>query len=405
MFNSKKSSRILAVVLTIIFAGILTSCVTFIYTVQNVPSYCQLHSHWCGAACAQMIIQFCCNKMSPPVVPDWYGPLTFNQEYIHGWMEEYQNGHSIPSPYKHPDAIKEVIMGLKSVPLGNYVIFNNTDSGKVMHDMLYWMKKTDYPSATMKGGNHWILVYAFKTNIEPTKDNTVELESISIYDPACYPCTNLGNGANDVPDITAQGWDASYWNEGVKLWPSKPYDGEYIAVVEPPLTKGVVRIRKAYVGKKEEIITVDAAVKKAIGYIKKRKLTRYKNLSYLAKASPQTAFLVERPDRNSHYYLIPFEIEKGKPVKAVMILNAYNGNFFECGVLCRPCSFISKQEAVNLTLKKVGIEKYEKLTASMKYIYSDLTHSHYFPFWEINIDGKLFYLDLNKRVHRKFAAF
>lgn len=414
MFRLNKHLHILAIVLLAIIIGMLTDCAfPYTYSVENVPSYCQLSSHRCGAACAQMIIQFCCEKETPPVVPDWYDNLTSNQEHIlrkfndewNGWMKDYHQTYDIPSPYKHPDAVKEAIMELKDGAPGHFVIFHDTDGAKVMHDMLYWMKEMAYPSATMKQGSHWVLVYGFITDLEPTMDNTVELEQISIIDPLCYPCPDPASGGNNVPDISPGGWEANYWREGVRLWSGKPYHGEYVAVVEPPVTKGRVKIKKAYVGKKEEIISVESAIKKVKGYVRERKLTEYRVLNFMTKASPQTPFLVEWPDNNRYYYLVPFAIEKGGPAKAVMILNPYNGNYQECGTLCRPISFVSREEAVRLTLKKVGIRVYKKLTTSLKYAYSNLTYSHYYPFWEIKVDGKLYYLDQNRKVHKKFVVY
>lgn len=356
-----------------------------------------------------MVIDFCWNeKMTPPVKPGWQDGAKSNQEYIHNtWMTNFQTTNGIPAPYKHPDAVKDAIMDLKEGAPGNFVIFHDTDGAKVLHDMLYWIKKMDYPAVTMKNGSHWVLVYAFETDIEPAMDNTVELESISIYDPACFPCPDPEGGANVIDDISPQGWDANYWSEGVSIsgWSGASYYGEYVAVVEPPVTKGKVKISRAYFGKKEEIISVGAAMKKAIGYIRKRKLTKHRHLNFLAKALPQTAFLVERLDNNRFYYLIPFAIEKRGPAKAVMILNAYNGNYFECGALCRPYLFVSKHEAVSLMLKSLRIKRYKRLTASLKYCYSDLTFSHYFPFWEINVDGKLCYVDQNRRMHKKFVLY
>ena len=88
-----------------------------------------------------------------------------------------------------------------------------------------------------------------------------------------------------------------------------------------------------------------------------------------------------------------------------MILNAYNGNYLECGALCRPYSFILKDEAVRLILKRKRIKKYKKLTASLKYSYSKLTHSHYYPFWEINVDGKIYYVDQQRKVQRILMSY
>lgn len=357
-----------------------------------------------------MVIDFCWNeKMTPPVKPGWQNGAKFNQEYIHNtWMTNFQTTNGIPSPFKHPDAVNDAIMDLKEGAPGNFIVIHDVpaNKGKVLNNMLYWIKKTDYPGVTMKSGYHWVLVYAFETDAEPTLNGTVNLQKISIIDPSCSGCTDPAIGGVHPPDIDAQGWEQSYWYSGVSIqsWSATPYFGEYVAVVEPPLTKGTVKIKKAYVGKKEEIISVKAAMEKAIGYIRERKLTQYRVLRSLAKASPQTALLVEWPDRERFYYVVPFVIERGGPAEVVMILNAYNGNYLECGALCKSHSFVLKDEAIRLMLKKMRIKKYEKLTASLKYSYSNLTCSHYYPFWEINVDGKLYYLDQNRRAHKEFLV-
>ena len=414
MFKPNKYSYILVIVLSVIIVFMMSGCDgPYTYTVENVPSYCQLGSHRCGAACAQMIIQFCCEKSAPPVVPSWYDGTTANQQYIcnesggvwSGWMKDYHDTHSIPSPYKHPDAVKEAIMELKEGAQGNFNVFHNTNASVVMHDMLYWIKEMDYPSATMKGGFHWVLIYEYETDIEPTTDNTVVLQRISIIDPLCSPCSDPANGGANIPDITADGWADNYWNQGVQFWSGKPYHGEFVAVVEPPITKGRVKIKKPYIGKKEEIISIESAMKKAMEYVRERKLTKYKILNFMDQSSPQRPFLVEWPARKKFYYLVPFSTEKGGPAKAVMILNAYNGNYQECGALCRPLSFVPYKEAVSLLLEKMGIKEYKRLTTSLKFVDSNLTHSHYYPFREINVDGKLYYVDQNKKVHEKILFY
>lgn len=385
----------------------------FSYTVGGVPSYCQLGSHRCGATCAQMIIQFCCNKETPPVVPSWYDSTTANQQYIcgesggvwSGWMKTYHDTHGIPYPYKHPDAVKEVIMELKEGAPGNFNVFHNTDSSVVMHDMVYWIKRMDYPAATMKGGSHWVLVYGYETDIEPTPDNTVALEHISIIEPFCPPCSDPASGGIDIPDISGAAWASNYWNQGTYLWPGQPYHNEYVAVVEPPATKGRVRIKKEYIGRKKEIIPAESAMKRALEYVRKRKLTKYEALSFMANAFPQKPLLVEWPDQKKFYYLVPFAMERRGPAKAVMILNPYNGNYQECGALCCPISFIPKRVAVKLLLEKMRIRKYEKITTSLRYRYSNVTCSHYYPFWEINIDGRPYYLDMNQRVHKRLVIY
>ena len=345
--------------------------------------------------------------MTPPVKPGWQNGAKSNQEYIHNtWMTNFQTTNGIPSPFKHPDAVNDAIMDLKEGAPGNFIVIHDVQAnkGKVLNNMLYWIKKTDYPGVTMKSGYHWVLVYAFETDAEPTLNGTVNLQKISIIDPSCSGCTDPAIGGVNIPDISGEAWASNYWAQGVHLWAGKPYHGEYVAVVEPPATKGMVRMKKEYVGKKEEIIPVETAMKKAMEYVRERKLTEYKVLNFMAQESPQAPLLVEWPDHNKFYYLVPFGTERGGSTKAVMILNAYNGNYQECGALCKPYSFISKDEAVRLMLKKVRIKKYEKKTASLKYSYSNLTCSHYYPFWEINVDGKLYYLDQNRKVHKEFLV-
>jgi hypothetical protein len=386
---------------------------TFSYTVGDIPSYCQLGSHRCGATCAQMTIQFCCEKDSLPYVPSWYDGTTANQQYIcnesggvwSGWMKDYHDAHSIPYPYKHPDAVKGAIMDLKETAPGNFNVFHNTDPSAVMHDMVYWIKRMDYPAPTMKGGSHWVLVYGFETDIEPTPDNTVTLERISIIEPACSPCADPANGGIDIPDILGSTWWTNYWYQGVTLWAGHLYHGEYVAVVEPPATKGRVKIEKEYIGTKREIIPGTAAMKKASEYVRKRKLTQYEALRFMSDASPQTPLLVEWPDQKRFYYLVPFALKRGGPAKAVMILNPYNGNYQECGALCCPISFIPDDVAVKLMVEKMRIRKYKKISTSLKYIYSSVSCTHYNPFWEINVDGRLYYVDMNRGVHKTLVTY
>jgi hypothetical protein len=390
---------------------LLTSC-DYPYDVETdvgpVPPYCQKQGNWCGAASAQMIIHFCCaEKASPAVTPSWYAgrTLTEKQNYIQGKLDIYHGDHSIGLPNKHPDAVKQIIMDEKEGAPGHFVVFHDVDSSKVMHDMCYWMKEAGYPSATIVKGCHCVVVYRFRTDPEPTLSNMVSLLDIGIIDPShpsfCPGGTVVEDASHKIPSISEEGWASNYWYTAVTCWSGEKYNGEYVAVVEPPETTGMIRIKKPYVGKKEEIILVESAIEKARGYVQSRELTKFKVLNFLADAWPETALLVEWTDQDRYYYLVPFVTEKGGVARAIMILNAYNGNYHECGPLRKPISFVSKDEAVKLALLKMEIKRYKRVDAKLKYIYSDLSYSHYYPFWEVNVDGKLYYVGQDREVHKE----
>lgn len=405
--------KALGILTVIIVVGANVSCDgPYSYTAAGVPSYCQLGGNRCGATCAQMIIQFCCDKASPAYTPSWYtGNLTDNQRYLlhqdpatsvwSGWLKDYHDAHGIGAPFKHPDAVNQAIMALKETAPGHFSVFHNTSSSALMHQVAYWMKTMDYPSATLKSGSHWVLIYGFRTDVEPTPSNTVTLETISIIEPSCGGCADPGLGGVDIPDMLAAAWYDDYWDVGAALWPGQPYHGEFVAVVEPPLTKGSVRFEKSYVGSKEEIITKEKALGSAVKHVKSRKLARHRSLSFMSKASPQDAILVEWPAKKKHYYLVPFASERQGPARSMMVLNAYTGDFRECGALCRPLDLLLEKEAVRVLLERAKIGTYDKLEARLMYAVTEWTPSHYYPFWEMVVDGKAFYVDQNREVHEE----
>ena len=402
-------------VLGIILISTVVGCdEPYAYNVSDVPSYCQLGGNRCGATCAQMLIQFCCEKVSPAYVPSWYtGNLTTNQQYLlhyntttgawSGWLKDYHDANGINSPYKHPDAVNEAIMTLKESAPGNFNVLHNTDRDILMHDVVYWIKTMDYPSATLKSGYHWVLIYGFETDVEPTPSNTITLNKISIIEPSCAGCTDPGIGGIDIPDMSATAWFDDYWDVGAALWPGHAYHNEYIAVVEPPEKHGVVQYEKGYIGTKEEIIAKENIMKKALEYVKSKNLAQYRSLRYMADAQPQEAILVEWPDKKKYYYLVLFSTKETGPVQAVMVLNAYNGNYRECGALCKPLIFLKEKEAISVLLEKAKIKEYKKLDARLTYITSDITQTHYLPFWKITVDEKTFYVDQNRAVHNKLT--
>ncbi|MBN1270802.1 MAG: hypothetical protein JXB26_00895 [Candidatus Aminicenantes bacterium] len=381
---------------------LLVSC-DYSYDVESdvgsLSAYCQKQSHWCGAAAAQMIIHFCCSqKPAVPVTPSWQtADLTSNQNTIHSWMQDYQvNTAYISSPYKHPDAVKGAIMSLKESAPGSFSVFHNNDGERVLHDMFYWMKRMGYPSATLQNGGHWIVVYRYTTDSEPESNNTVNLKNIGIINPGPPPSDHIVVEApsHKVPVISSEGWYGGYWAQGVSItsWMTAPYYGEYAAVVEPPNTRGKVRVEKMYTGKTSEILSKEEAVNWAAKHVKKYNLTKHKELSCLKKSQPLQALLAYHQEQKRFYYIVPFAPQGQERAGALLILNPYNGNYHECAALDRPFRFLSKNEAVNLTMAETGAKEFKTVDANLKYIYSDLSYSHFYPFWEVKVDGKAFYV-------------
>ena len=83
-------------------------------------------------------------------------------------------------PCKDPAAVKDAIMELDSpASSAHWAVFSKDVKSELMYSIMYWMAKREYPAATIRSGNHWVVVIGFDANADPLLNSDVELPGIS----------------------------------------------------------------------------------------------------------------------------------------------------------------------------------------------------------------------------------
>jgi hypothetical protein len=140
--------------------------------VPNVPQYCQYDANYCGAASAQMIL----NSYPNP------NPVTAQDQIdIYSWIMTNQTE---AAPYKTPDMVRGAIHHFNPPPPPDHFVANAfSDDEQAMYTILYWIRKTNYPAGTMIGGNHWVVITGFETDLDPQGHSNIDLNWIEFNDP------------------------------------------------------------------------------------------------------------------------------------------------------------------------------------------------------------------------------
>lgn len=365
-----------------------TGCYYTLELSQDVKIYCQKTGAWCGAASTQMILNS---------YPDPAECVFKTQQEI---MNKICDMQSAAEPCKDPAAVKDAIMELDSpASSAHWAVFSKDVKSELMYSIMYWMAKREYPAATIRSGNHWVVVIGFDANADPLLNSDVELQFITINDPLPF-CNGGGNmdeeltgaiAAGHIRGVSADTWydDTQYWGNAVSL---PGWSGKYVAVIEPPKAKGRATAPKEYVGTEKEIISPERALQSASEWVKKLNLPKRKYFRFFKELSPLPAMLVHSPESRKHYYLVPFGLKKEGPAKGWLIINAYNGRFQEVGGYKTPFTCLSSQEAIKIALKKAKIEKYEKTKADLVFHYSLQSYGRHLPIWQVTIDETLLYV-------------
>jgi hypothetical protein len=317
--------------------------------------------------------------------PNMASRQCFAQDQIYTTIQAKKQDNGF---YTDPDGLRDTLMSLNPPPVqGHFSIFSDAGNGTVMHDMLYWMSIRNYPSAALiNGGDHWVVVTGFRTDVNPQTGNAV-LQSIDINDPDApdaaphdNPCTavNEGNEGGTIRHVTGASWFSNDWQNPNK-WGTK-WLNKYVAVVEPPAMKGSISARKEV--EKGEVISAEAALKLVLRQIKELKLIESRKFSFLNKAKVRRALLVNRNYKG--FYLVPLEYEDRRSPGAIL-LNAYTGDFQEIGAFANPLEYLTEEEAVNIAVCSIRKNPLKRPVGELEYRASEQMKSRYRPLWKVTI--------------------
>jgi hypothetical protein len=320
---------------------------------------------WCGAATGQMVVSGYPSSACTVVQADMWDSIQTHK--VEGsWDTD-------------PGGLRDAMMAMCPPPGGgHWVAFSNPDASSLMHSVAFWMNSNHYPvaallnttahNAILTHHEHWVTIKGIVTDQNPVTHPTVTLQYVLIVD---QPVT-FGNPPVER-FLSGSQWYAEFQAAAV---PGSAYNGKFVAVIEPPQTRGVAIAKLLAVSGR--IIPMERAIAMAERALR----------SDLAKAPPfrdlgnlkaQKAILVN-PERGA-YYIVPFTAP-GYETVAVLV-NAYSGDFMEAARL-KSLPVLTKEEATARAQRFSGREKVQKSEAVLTTSFEGT--SPYAPYWRVTLD-------------------
>jgi hypothetical protein len=378
MYTTFQSFPFAVAFVTLFLSSLLVTCdswaehTIYLRDSNTIPSYCQQDQDWCGAAVGQMILEGYPAAEHPFDQPGIWQKIESNRDdSTVAWLTD-------------PEGLQRTLMQLGGDSNVNWSVLNDTDASRLMHSIGYWMTKNQFPVAAMvdpTGASiygsfqHWVVIEGFVTDLDPVTNQVIELKSVDIVNPAppCGTDINRGGIRSTVDSAT---WYSFYWRVPGNYAGSK-WDGNYVAVVEPPLTSGVSKAPKKALLEQGSVISKNKALELAAKWLKTMSFDN--KYPVLKNVIVSNALLVNETFRG--YYLVPLIDKSQKDNVGAIIINAYNGDFEEIGVFQKPIQFLDVKAAIQIALKECscGEAKMARLVVHPLL----RSQSRYIPIWKI----------------------
>ncbi len=305
---------------------------------QNVPYHQQDTDVYCGAACAQMVL-------------DSIGAGIQDQATLYTDCRNHTS--ELSSWYNPPDGLQWLMNDRRPAGFGGWFALYALNTEDALSRKLVWTihHYQVAPIALVQGGNHWIVVRGYDASAAPTSstDNTFTISAFEVNDPwppvpsfyappnppppAPPPHSggdNCGTGGNRGivnQHIAYSAWKSTYMTGNVygSLW-----NGMNVAVCDPdPPSKYPGRIeepRKRRDG--ETLLNPEAARELAVHGLREYRLyDRDGWEAALRGAEPGRPSLVQRLDQiDSYYYIVPF-INPRQNISVAVAVDARFGDY------------------------------------------------------------------------------
>jgi hypothetical protein len=307
-----------------------------------------------------------------------------------------------------PHGLTGCLQSLNNPPGVHWVEFANANRDSVLFDILYWMNRREYPSPVLiNQGGHWVVIVGFVTDVEPVVGSNPTLQSIHFYDPEPH---NVGTNTT----MPGAQWFSGPWNGAIIY--SGTWLNQYVAVVEPPIQKGMVRA-KSVKRTGEKMLSAAQALEHAKKWISELKLAEQSKYSLLGHKDVEALepMLVRdempgsRKKNVPHYYIVPFgdkseSQERGaRIVRICVLVNAYSGHFEEVTAFGKPVRYFSKEEALDVVAGAMRVDRKKLKEAETTLVFqpSDITHVRVWPFWQVKIGRRTVYVDQTGKLYGK----
>ena len=380
-------------------------------TILTVFFHLQDSDEYCGAACAQMVLD------SSPINR---GILPQNQLYT-----ESQNNSVEPAIwFSPPDGLKYVMNHNDSRGFGFFSLVdtptdNDVRTTQIINTInLYKVA----PIVLINNGLHWVVVYGYEVDPEAEPRQIKLYVNNPYYDSGKIVMHTSGGDAcpnNPLARITDSEVPYDIWIRDYLTKASfgsvDNWNGKYVAICDPaPVEK---KILKPFAFKKytegNQLINPYQAKEFAMKAIKKHNLfTNKMSVKYLKKLIPGEPKLVKRIDRkNDYYYIVPIQ-DVAKNIRAMINIDARFGTLREAGTgqnIQHPLQFkalshvkIKKAIGDKINLKKGVTKIYKEAISNYPMLVWRPCLQSFSPFWPfhlvslgnqkifISLDGKVF---------------
>ena len=350
-------------------------------TSNSIPCYCQEDAYWCAAGTSQMILE------GYPSTNHVY-----TQNHIYNTCQA-NNGDAVTwSPGTDPIGVRDTLDALDGSSSAVWVIYSNPSAQSVMWKTSYYMTKYGYPTAVLvDSGNpswgsfdHWVAITGFVTDVDPTSNFSVTLQSIDLHDPGKSPCPSASSGGIDIT-VSGSTWYSTYWATPGS-YSGSDWDGEYVVVVEPPEEDGVVRAPAQRLGPGE--ISPEDAIQSAQQWIDEQGFAEREEYAALRYTVPVEPILADpQAEYTGSYYIVPFVYEETEESPIAVLVNAFTGEPQEIGAFAHSVSHIREHDAFVLARRYLCLCWMEEIeySAELAMIPIAGVFTRFLPVWRVTL--------------------
>lgn len=394
----------------------------------SVPHHQQDTHYYCGAACAQMVL-------------DSIGTGILGQDPL--YTDARNHTAELSSWYNPPDGLQWLMNDRRPTGFGGWFALYSLSTEDAQSRKLVWtlLHYQVAPIALVYGGDHWLVVRGCDITAAPASSTDVgySITSFDVNNP--WPplsdasgdlvtppppphsngdgCGSGGNRGVANENISYTTWKSTYMTANAygSLW-----NGKFVSVCDPdppPERPGeLLAERRPYDG--TDIIDPGDAAELALSGAKQYGLLERDDWSLLRRGRPASPTLVQRLDRlDSFYYLVPFADDNGEARSAVSV-DARFGNYRQAITVDErgaPFAFSLPDEAIlDLTIdRQLELPRREgrlRIRKESFCLYPTLVWrpcleslSPYYPFHMITVGHRRIYVRIDGRVFTRLHTY
>ena len=300
-----------------------------VHKLLSVDHHQQDTDYYCGAACAQMVLQSIGAGVLDQV-------SLYNDNHAHSTIESgWASG---------PDGLNWTMNDRKPASFGNYFVLYSLGSEDLISRKLIWTihHYQVAPIALVYGWAHWIAIVGYDASANPSNyaDTSYSINAFDVNNP--WPPTPSPGPPppHSTADVCGSGGMRGVANENISYatWqstymtgvPGGHWSGQFVAVCdpEPPPVEHGQRAPTRERREGGELLGSDAAIEFALRGIKEYGLREQKPwAAALRGTTPGKPVIVERLDRpGNYYYIVPMGPDE-RTISAAVSVDAIHGDY------------------------------------------------------------------------------